>query len=105
VNEFEEMLAIEEERAKERKAHGETAPGKSKEDSDAVGNVSQSDSPERAREKAAEKINADVSGRTLEKGKEVKESRGCVVTRGFSGFSTFRRLSRATCVSAHRKRA
>jgi len=78
VNEFEEILAIEQDRAKERKAHGETAPGKSKEDSDAVGNVSQSDSPERAREKAAEKINADVSGRTLEKGKEVKESRGYV---------------------------
>jgi len=38
-----------------------------------VGNVSQSDSPERARQKAADKISADVSGRTLEKGKTVKE--------------------------------
>ena len=71
VNEFEEMLAVERERAKERQSHGETAPGKEKEN--AVGNVSQSDSPERAREKAAEKVNADVSGRTLEKGKKVKD--------------------------------
>lgn len=72
VNEFEEMLEIEQERAKERKAHGETAPGKPKEN--ASGNVSSSDGREpQARQKAAEKINADVSGRTLEKGKQVKE--------------------------------
>jgi len=71
VNEFEEMLAVERERAKERQSHGKTAPGKGEEN--AVGNVSQSDSPERARDKAAEKVNADVSGRTLEKGKKVKE--------------------------------
>lgn len=72
VNEFDEMLAIEQARAKERKAHGETAPGKSKDDI-AMGNVSQSDGADRARDKAAEKVNADVSGRTLEKGKTVKD--------------------------------
>lgn len=74
VNEFEEMLAIEKQRAKERKAHGETAPGKPK-DENASGNVSKSvdDESGSAREKAAEKIDAGVSGRTLEKGLEVKE--------------------------------
>jgi 16S rRNA G966 N2-methylase RsmD len=68
VNEFEEMLEIEQERAKERKSHGETAPGKN-----ASGNVSNSVDTGAAREKAAEKVNADVSGRTLEKGKKVKD--------------------------------
>jgi len=69
VNEFEEMMEIEEERARERKAHGETAPGQN-----ACGNVSTSERHQnKAREQAAEKIDADVSGRTLEKGKEVKE--------------------------------
>lgn len=62
VNEFEEILEIEKRRAEDRQSHGETAPGKN-----AVGNVSQSDGPERARDKAAEKVNTDVSGRTLEK--------------------------------------
>jgi len=68
VNEFEEMLAVERERAKERKSHGETAPGKN-----ASGNVSNSVDTGAARDKAAEKVNADVSGRTLEKGRKVKE--------------------------------
>jgi len=68
VNEFEEMLAIEEDRAKERK----------------IANLKQGDEqPERenfhtrdegrATERAAEKVNADVSGRTLQKGKTVKD--------------------------------
>jgi len=68
VNEFEEMLAVEEERAKERK--GERNDLKE----EPVGNVShKSEDKERARSKAAEKVNADVSGRTLEKGKTVKD--------------------------------
>ena len=37
------------------------------------GNVSKKSSEDPAREKAAEKVNADVSGRTLEKGKTVKD--------------------------------
>lgn len=68
VNEFEEMLAVETARAKQRKAHGETAPGKN-----ASGNVSNSDESGSARNRAAEKVNADVSGRTLEKGRTVKD--------------------------------
>jgi len=65
VNEFEEMLAIEQERAKKRqdemgRNHGDNPSG----------NVSERGE---AREKAAEKVNADVSGRTLEKGLDVKE--------------------------------
>jgi len=65
VNEFEEMLAVERERAKERqeemgRTHGD----------DPSGNVSERGE---ARDKAAEKVNADVSGRTLEKGKTVKD--------------------------------
>jgi len=72
VNEFEEMLAVEEERAKERQAE---AGKKNLPTTDSVssGKVSQTNGEERAREKAAEKVNADVSGRTLEKGKTVKE--------------------------------
>jgi phage N-6-adenine-methyltransferase len=67
VNEFEEMLAIEKERAKENMSKG----GKG----ERVGNVSNpsDDEPTAARDKAAEKVNADVSGRTLEKGKNVKD--------------------------------
>jgi len=69
VNEFEEMLEIEKERAKERKEsnlkEGDEQPRR--------GNVSTSGDEGKAREKAAKKVNADVSGRTLEKGKEVKE--------------------------------
>jgi phage N-6-adenine-methyltransferase len=69
VNEFEEMLAVEQERAKERKEanlkEGDEQPRR--------GNVSTSGSKGKARDKAAEKVNADVSGRTLEKGKTVKE--------------------------------
>lgn len=57
VNEFDEMLAIEKARAKERKqeatGHKEKFP--------------EADSGQ-ARDKAAEKVNANVSGRTLEKG-------------------------------------
>lgn len=65
INEFEEMLEIEQERARER--NSKTAgPDPSKEtfpDTDKG----------QARDKAAEKINADVSGRTLEKGLKVKQ--------------------------------
>jgi len=62
VNEFEEMLAVERERAKERK-------------SEATGHKEKFPEGEsgQARDKAAEKVNADVSGRTLEKGKKVKD--------------------------------
>ena len=68
VNEFEEMLAVERERAKERKGERTDL------EDEPVGNVShKSDGKERARDKAAEKIDADVSGRTLEKGLEVKQ--------------------------------
>jgi len=72
VNEFEEMLAVERERAKERQAEaGESNLPTT--DTISSGNVSQTNDEERARSKAAEKVNADVSGRTLEKGKTVKE--------------------------------
>ena len=73
VNEFEEMLEIERERAKEREK--ETQLEGKNEDGDAVGggNVSTPDETGKARDKAAEKVNADVSGRTLEKGKTVKD--------------------------------
>jgi ParB-like chromosome segregation protein Spo0J len=62
VNEFEEMLEVEKQRAKERKE-------------DATGHREKFHEAEsgRAKDKAAEKVNADVSGRTLEKGKNVKE--------------------------------
>lgn len=72
VNEFEEMLEIEEERAKERQAEAgeENLPTT---DGLSPGNVTQTKDSGRAREKAAEKIDADVSGQTLEKGKQVKE--------------------------------
>jgi phage N-6-adenine-methyltransferase len=62
VNEFEEMLAVERERAKERKT-------------EATGHREKFHEAEsgRAKDKAAEKVNADVSGRTLEKGKKVKD--------------------------------
>jgi len=65
VNEFEEMLAVERERAKERtKAKGNQHEGKETFPDHQTG---------QARDKAAEKVNADVSGRTLEKGKNVKD--------------------------------
>jgi len=72
VNEFEEMLEIEKEKAKERQAEAgeENLPTT---DSVSSGNVSQTNEGERARHKAAEKVNADVSGRTLEKAKTVKD--------------------------------
>jgi DNA modification methylase len=62
VNEFEEMLAIESKRANDRKT-------------EATGHREKFHEAEsgRAKDKAAEKVNADVSGRTLEKGKKVKE--------------------------------
>jgi len=70
VNEFEEMLAIEKERAKERQ--GERTDLEN--NGEPLGKVSEkSDKPQEARDKAAEKIDADVSGRTLEKGKKVKD--------------------------------
>lgn len=73
VNEFEEMLEIEQERAeKERKRKiSETQKAKKSETKEKFP-TSQNDDKQ-AREKAAEKINADVSGRTLEKGKTVKD--------------------------------
>jgi len=66
VNEFEEIVEIEQERAKERQ--GERVDL----DSDTSGEFS----PEvkRARDEAAEKVNAGVSGETLEKGLKVKEA-------------------------------
>jgi hypothetical protein len=67
VNEFEEMLEIERQRAEERKKESGERFGKGS------GNVSGTFEGGEARDKAAEKLNADVSGRTLEKGKEVKE--------------------------------
>jgi len=61
------MLAIEEDRAKERKEanlkQGDEQPERE--------NFHTRDEG-RATERAAEKVNADVSGRTLEKGKTVK---------------------------------
>ena len=63
VNEFEEMLEIERERAKEREK--ETQLEGKNEDGDAVGggNVSTPDETGKARDKAAEKVNADPSRR------------------------------------------
>jgi len=58
VNEFEEMLAIEQERSPDRQ-------GERTDKNEHRGNVStKSDRFGKAREKAAEKVNADVSGRT-----------------------------------------
>lgn len=66
TNEFEEILEIEQERAQKRKKHQE--PEHPETFPDAQG----SDKGD-ARDKAAEKVNAGVSGRTLEKGLKVKE--------------------------------
>lgn len=66
VNEFEEILAIERERAKDRK-EANLNQGNSR-----GGNISTSVDEGKSRDIAAEHINADVSGRTLEKGLEVK---------------------------------
>jgi ParB-like chromosome segregation protein Spo0J len=63
VNEFEEMLEIE----TQRQGQGERNDLKN-----TSGNISGSYESE-SRERAAEKVNADVSGRTLEKGKTVKD--------------------------------
>jgi ParB-like chromosome segregation protein Spo0J len=72
VNEFEEMLKIEKQRAKERQAEAgiDNLPTT---DSVSSGKISQASDEERSRENTAKKINADVSGRTLEKGKKVKD--------------------------------
>lgn len=59
------MLEIEKKKAKERKEAN-------LKQNDRPGNVSDSGEGE-ARDKAADKVNADVSGRTLEKGKKVKD--------------------------------
>jgi len=68
VNEFEEMLAVEHQRAKERKGERTDL------NDEPSGNVSgKSERENEARNKAAEKVNSDVSGRTLEKGKKVKD--------------------------------
>jgi len=66
VNEFEEMLEIEEKQAEDRMEEAGSVGGKG---SEKFHNPSKG----RAKDKAAEKVNADVSGRTLEKGLEVKE--------------------------------
>ena len=66
VNEFEEMLEIEQEKAKEREKEAGRVGGKGSENF-------HDPSQGRAKDKAAEKVNADVSGRTLEKGKKVKD--------------------------------
>jgi 16S rRNA G966 N2-methylase RsmD len=65
VNEFEEVLDIEQDRAEERQKEIGRNQGQ-----DPSGNVSERGE---ARDKAAEKVNADVSGRTIEKGKKVKD--------------------------------
>lgn len=65
VREFEEIVEIERQRAEERQRELGKNQGR-----DPSGNVSERGE---ARDKAAEKVNADVSGRTLEKGLTVKE--------------------------------
>ena len=60
VNEYEEVRDIEEQRGKEKMSQGGSG--------ERVRNVSKP-----LEERAAEKVNADVSGRTLEKGKTVKD--------------------------------
>ena len=60
VNEYEEMRDIEEERGKENMSQGGSG--------ERVRNVSKP-----LEERAAEKVGADVSGRTLEKGRKVKD--------------------------------
>jgi ParB-like chromosome segregation protein Spo0J len=70
VNEFEEMLTIEKERAAKRRQatqNNDTANGI------AECETFHTQSGGRAKNKAAEKVNADVSGRTLEKGWKVKD--------------------------------
>jgi site-specific DNA-methyltransferase (adenine-specific) len=65
INEFDEMLQVEKERAKERQsAGGGDEPGRETFHEPVKG---------RAKNKAAEKVDANVSGRTLEKGKKVKD--------------------------------
>jgi len=61
VNEFEEMLAIEKERGRDSQGSGPTS----------TKNLVEVDGD--AQTRAAEKINANVSGETLRKGKKVKE--------------------------------
>jgi len=67
INEFDEMLQVEQQRAKENMSKGGNG--------ERVGNISKpsKDEPTAARDKAAEKVDANVSGRTLEKGKKVKD--------------------------------
>lgn len=70
TNEFEEILEIEQQRAKERQAESGSKNLPTTDDSISSGNVSETNGE--AREKAAEKVDAGVSGRTLEKGLNVK---------------------------------
>jgi ParB-like chromosome segregation protein Spo0J len=65
VNEFEEMLEIEQDRATQRQSDG----GNNEEGRENFPHPVSG----KARNKAAEKVNADVSGRTLEKGYTVKK--------------------------------
>ena len=79
VNEFEEQVEIEKAKAKERMSKGGKGEG--------VGNVSQP-SVKRARDNAVEKINADVSGRSIEKGQKVKKIAGEEGGKGGGNVST-----------------
>jgi len=76
VNEFEEMEEIEKRRLDEKGQTTQGRPPKALKDLDTGGNVSTSSEEsinEKARRNAAKKIDADISGRTLEKGLKVKE--------------------------------
>lgn len=71
VNEFEEIVAIEQQRAKERQAEAGEQNLPTTQSESSSGKVSRTN--ETAREKAAEKLDSNITGRTLEKGLEVKE--------------------------------
>ncbi|MWV40120.1 hypothetical protein [Natrialba sp. INN-245] len=76
MNEFDEILQIEKERARERQGQRTDLDENDTENDEDIqsnsdeprGNVSTKSDNSKARDKAAEKVNADVSGRTLEKG-------------------------------------
>jgi len=74
VNEFEEIVEIEQERAKERQEATQLQGRDSDGNPVGGGNVSTTEESGKSRDKAAEKLNASVSGRTLEKGLKVKEA-------------------------------
>jgi len=70
INEFEEILAIEQQRAKDAMAEGgrKSTPGQR------VANFRNPSETEPARDVAATKLDADISGETLEKGTKVKQT-------------------------------